>query len=504
MCFRPMRIKLRRLPGSTEFDPRATYGSFVPCGKCEECRRSKAMSWSWRLNAEFEVLRERKDCEWHFAFCTLTYGTPKGGYDCDKVPTLPKSVFFGKYRRVECFDKSHVQEWIKDLRKSFHKKFWIGRKSPLKKVPRDKALFKYFSDTQLRYIACAEHGGKKGRPHYHVILAYPMINGITDEFVYNSCREFWAPKHGFLFPKYLNGDDREKPFVIQVGQLSKALSYVAKYVCKDMAFASKVQQANVDIHSRDFRRYDSFHLQSRSIGLSILKNLDDNSKLKLLIDGKFFVHLPQKGYQPVPAYIRDKIIFDNQYIYEPCKVPVKFDNYYDEDGNFHRHYIGVQDGYKRLVRKEASEFFKAHYKEVYSKQSRFYTRLFKEMLKAQFWSDRIADKALSSQLCKTCTNLSSLVGLSSIVDWYLGFYKRLPGILVNVPSDRAFLSRYDVGTYNSLCDLQPLDNRYVQYMNDVTNCFLSTLRFVWKRKSVQEEDFEERSHQIKESALHEI
>lgn len=516
MCFHPMMVKMRKLPHSTQVDPRAISDTFVPCGKCQECRKSKAMSWQWRLNAEMWSLRERTDCVWSFAFITLTYGTPKGGYARDMVPTVPVELFTdpARYTEIQCFNKSHVQEFFKDIRKALHKSFWIGRKKALKldavKNPHKYERYKnhrIYEDSNLRYICCAEYGGEKGRPHYHAILAYPLVNGLTPERMFTICQDMWSKKHGFMFPKNLNGGlnngRTEKPFTIDVSALSKSLAYVSKYVCKDMAFGRKVASAPIDRSARAFRNCDCFHLQSRSLGLSVIKNMTEGQKVDLFVNGYCFKDCQEKGYQPIPAYIRDKLIFDLDYVYEPCTDSVKYSDFYDEDGIYHSCEIVSVPGFKRLVRKEANDFFKAHYKEVFQKQKRFYRQLFADMLKESFWTERQVEQETAKKLTASNRNILNCVSLEALADWFIGFYRRVPGTLVNVPPERSFLARYDVDTFNSLCDYELLEPAYCRSMDDLCHCYLGSLRFIVKRKSWQEEDFDNLSHQIKEAGLYE-
>lgn len=61
MCYHPVKVNSVSGHGATF--------SFVPCGKCEECRQSSKNAWSFRLCAEIE---QRVRDGWHVGFCTLT------------------------------------------------------------------------------------------------------------------------------------------------------------------------------------------------------------------------------------------------------------------------------------------------------------------------------------------------------------------------------------------------------------------------------------------------
>lgn len=108
-------------------------GHQVPCGKCFNCKRRRASSWSVRLVKEGE-----RSLSAHFL--TLTYNT-------DTVPISDNGFM--------TLDKTDLQKFFKRLRK------WHGKNT-----------------TPLKYYAVGEYGGQTKRPHYHII----MFNANLEHF----------------------------------------------------------------------------------------------------------------------------------------------------------------------------------------------------------------------------------------------------------------------------------------------------------------------------------
>jgi len=101
-----------------------------PCGKCIECRITKAKHWATRILLESTQYKDN-------TFTTLTYSDdeiPKGGN----------------------LDKTEPQKWLKRLRKVL--------------------------DHPIRYFIVGEYGEETYRPHYHAILFnYPFYDEATIE-----------------------------------------------------------------------------------------------------------------------------------------------------------------------------------------------------------------------------------------------------------------------------------------------------------------------------------
>ena len=138
-CFRP--IKLR---GPDDPNP-------VPCGKCFACQSNRRSDWHMRI--KYEMLHSL-----YSLTVTLTYDdehipsliphySPSTNYvpgGCDEINDIydsPPDYYYYP------FDIDHVQRFFKRLRKSY----------------------------QFRYFGVAEYGGKRGRPHYHIIFFFNQV-----------------------------------------------------------------------------------------------------------------------------------------------------------------------------------------------------------------------------------------------------------------------------------------------------------------------------------------
>ena len=104
----PMCVSLRKISVKSS-TLHGTRFAFVPCGSCVECRQHYKSEWSFRLSAELESL---KKAGWIIAFGTLTYNK-------QNLPYVPKSCFLKgeRYRKIMCFNRSHVRTFIDSLRK---------------------------------------------------------------------------------------------------------------------------------------------------------------------------------------------------------------------------------------------------------------------------------------------------------------------------------------------------------------------------------------------------
>lgn len=115
------------------------YKEFIPCGKCENCRKRAISAWSVRL------LWEQKKCI-SSNFITLTYDSKSLPVSASGYSTL-------------C--KRDVQLFFKRLRKAHA---GVGKKS----------------ERTIKYFCVGEYGGKIGRPHYHIILFNADVTKIQE------------------------------------------------------------------------------------------------------------------------------------------------------------------------------------------------------------------------------------------------------------------------------------------------------------------------------------
>lgn len=124
----------------------------VPCGHCEECAKNKAENWGTRCELEARYYEQS-------LFVTLTY-------DNEHLPVynaLEKRTYRGLKNPIgfEIIGKRYERGTLckRDLA-LFLKRLNID------------AVRKGYSETgkSCRYYGCGEYGGKRLRPHYHLII----------------------------------------------------------------------------------------------------------------------------------------------------------------------------------------------------------------------------------------------------------------------------------------------------------------------------------------------
>ena len=197
MCLQPMKIK--------SLSPFAPKFQFIPCGKCDECRRTLKNSWSFRLGLE---IQEAVKHGWKVGFITLTYKEAM-------IPVIPFECFLdGKqYEQVYCFDKNRVRKFIRNLRSRLHDDYGI---------------------TGLIYMVGSEYG-KRGtkRSHHHMLVCFPPK--ISPKDMHGLIKELWKD-NGYVSPEeYIKKRAKEENFLVDLSHGAlRAAKYVCKYVCKDL------------------------------------------------------------------------------------------------------------------------------------------------------------------------------------------------------------------------------------------------------------------------------
>ena len=155
----------------------------VPCGHCEECLKSKARGWAFR------ILQEAKKYDNNF-FLTFTYD--------DSFLPLAK------------IDYGFINTLVSDEISKFNKK--------LKTYLKRKGLHSDF-----RFYGVGEYGGKTLRPHYHVIYFNLDIPDL----------EFNYYKNGFLHFKSEFLNDCWSKGLVDIGAVDiGSACYVARYCDK--------------------------------------------------------------------------------------------------------------------------------------------------------------------------------------------------------------------------------------------------------------------------------
>lgn len=384
MCYRQMVIR--------NYLDSGQKCTFVPCGKCEECRDSNRMQWQFRLRTELDYCRK---IGWHIGFFTLTY-------DDKHLPHLPDIAFKGASPsgRVPCFSRYDVKTLIGNIRKRLNERYGVSG---------------------LRYIVASEYGSHTHRPHYHGIICFPST--VSGQDMHALIKSQW--RRGFVFPRdYRGGLDshgyRHSPFLID-GDVEGAAQYASKYVCKDLDFYRAISDYElVDRKSDEWRIVKDclpFHCQSQGIGRSYLSSLDLSDMLKVLRHGESF--LGKSKTVNIPLYIRNKILYNNKY---------EFDFVGDRDldhkdwswSNQKNKFIFTpgEGDFIRHVLREPSDIYKEHFREIYAQKHEYYEQFFKDISSADYWLARKVERRFVDRIVLSMGGADP----SRLADFYLSYY----------------------------------------------------------------------------------
>lgn len=156
----------------------------LPCGQCEECRAQNAQQWATRAYNETKTNPLGM-------FLTLTYKDK----DLPKTPT-----------------------GIPTLKKDDVTKF--------KKAIRQKLFRKYRKRINIKTLECGEYGGKRGRPHYHMLLWGYKADDI--KLAMKSKSGEWLYKSKEIEKTWNKGK-------VIIGEITyESSAYVARYTTKKM------------------------------------------------------------------------------------------------------------------------------------------------------------------------------------------------------------------------------------------------------------------------------
>lgn len=243
----------------------------VPCGKCFNCKQRRVAQWSFRLQKELEVSTSAY-------FVTLTYDTNHVPIVGGRYPmTLVKnSEQNSKLADSEGRTDRSIQAFFKRLR-YFEREARATYEPKVKKVTVNKAI---------KYYACGEYGGKRGRPHYHIIL---FNVGYID-----SIRKAWSTaimEKGEVMDWIPFGSIDIDPDVNE-----RNINYTLKYICKT--------DGKAGISKNDFR-IPEFALMSKGIGANYITPEIESFYNKRL-DLSYIV--TQQGFKiPMPKYYVNKM-----------------------------------------------------------------------------------------------------------------------------------------------------------------------------------------------------
>lgn len=205
----------------------------IPCGHCVGCRMDAAKEWKVRLCDEFKDVPPE---ELHFV--TLTYRDSYLPVTKDGEPYLKKK---------------HLDDFIMELR----------RPSYGVKVP-------------ITFFACGEYGENTKRPHFHIVMRYPL-----DDLVPYA----WQAYHSRTVDRHWRkGITQVKPVEPNL------IAYVCGYCEK------KQNDPNWDEYP-----VKPFTSKSKGLGFKVLDRLDES----LIVDRKVYGNFGSIHQASVPhAYVR--------------------------------------------------------------------------------------------------------------------------------------------------------------------------------------------------------
>ena len=257
MCYNPKRVRNPKIDYDFTKDKAFLY---VPCGKCESCKKRARTDILVRLYHTFLYF---KDYGGSALYVTYTYND-------DNIPYFE---YDGKHYNT--FDKRHIQSYLKRLRITLSRKFNIS--------------------TGLQYFFASEYGGITHRPHYHALLFIPKTDQLNQIKSYVSL--LWT--HGFTkFGNINNG------IVNGFGALQYCSKYITKNVLSDVYFRylKKILPAS------QYEKSKPFTLYSKKLGLI---GLYHETKLNL-----------QNGFCKIPSHhgftlVRSPRYYDLKLFYKP-------------------------------------------------------------------------------------------------------------------------------------------------------------------------------------------
>lgn len=388
---------LKRLPIKS-VSPNGIKSAFIPCGECLECRLVQQFGWIARIRFAHQALVNQYG-DVNVCMFTLTYRD-------SRLPHIPKHLVKAKYKSLydktpACFNKLHIRSLVRKIRN------W---------------LYDVYHIKQPVYMVCSEYGEHTQRPHYHGVVCVPAF--VDCCYLHTLIKEFWTRHYGFICPNEFEGsaEFNIKPFVAEVP--IKAISYCAKYCCKDIAYSAKVNRFHFerkhlkepDVSDKNVVRlldYMPFHFQSRSLGKVFLDGLTDEQKFLYLKRGCSFVG--ETKLHALPKYYKDRILFDNDY-----KV--------------------VQG--KRLCRRRPTKFFKEHYLEIYQQKREAIEDTITKWRKFSYWIDLGCIDSDYRQIENAFDKFRSL-STREMADCYLTYYGRESGrCYTNVSFEDQWFARY--------------------------------------------------------------
>lgn len=425
--------------------------AWVPQADDEQFRNLQRNAWAFRLSAEFQ---SRIKDGWSVAFFTLTY-------DDVHLPHIPKVCWkdTSAYVPLCAFSRNDVREFLIKLRKHLKKVYRIEN---------------------FQYMICSELGPATQRSHYHGVICWPEKshfyhtervfkgNVISKDWMSLDCpaeelHSFIcsAWDKGFVRPRYASGgiDSHGKshnPFKVS-GDFRFCCKYAGKYCVKDLYYYDylKPYADSLDMESKFTRMLCfPFHMQSKSLGASILGDYSsDADKLSLLFDGVQFVGSDKM--LKIPVYIKNKLVFDNYYVIDEVSG-------------------------KRLVRRQANEFFRKNAEEIFKRKSEFYEDVFKKLSSPGYLEGRgvAADNAeYVSNVLASFLDAYEL-GYKQLADSYLAWFGVDYQFSFDVVPYTQWLGRYIPDEQSHYSGLSRIDKVFYDDLHYVCNCLMFGLGLI--------------------------
>lgn len=464
MCIQPIKIR--------SFNPVSPQLAWIPCGKCEECRKSLKNSWSMRLALELETCQSKG---WQVGFCTLTYND-------ENLPRFPPAALdYASYvdygfppadSLPPCFDRQQVRDFIVNLRRD---------------------LDSDFGAHGLKYMICSEYGSNTQRPHYHCVFSWPPEVSASQFFAL-ICK-YWH--FGFVFPKDLNGGRdshgyEHMPFVVQ-GSGRFAAAYAGKYCCKDMDFQKSLVGFRFDKKSKEFRNGDCFHIQNKSLGLSWLLDKSEDDLRKYLFKGIGFAG-DEKLHQ-MPLYLRNKIYFSPLYIverrvYDLNGVTLVRDGSILQKSDDDLKADGFRVEYKRLVRRQCTDFFHKNFKEIYKRKVDFWTDTFRSLSSEESFPllQFVDSEWTPEKVVRQLEDVRKDLPFSYLAEFYVSRYGLPQKYQFDAPDVDVWAMRYTMRKIPDCFKDYPLIGEdVVKYMSNLVSLYLGFLGLSFATKdNIQE------------------
>lgn len=339
MCTQPLEIinpKLRNehCRFNKYYDPLMLR---VPCGKCQQCQNNKTQEWLVRLAYEYE------------------YTKSIGGFVYKDMLTY-NEWNVPRWHGLMCFNKEHYRTFMKKLRVYLERHYYkqIAKKENRISFEETETIKGGTEDEQYNFDAqngkittiysdldprgkikiffVSEYGDETQRPHYHIVIfvQYKISPWVLSHLV----RKSWI--YGF---------NSNKPLKENIVNSISGISYVTKYLCKDINFAKVITDQknsyfqgylesqwqklyNEPFDKENFKKYPCetikkilkdlgmqeaipYYRSSRYIGVNALQSLTQEE----IEEGKMKTLEPRRDGQiykivNIPMYLKRKIYYD--------------------------------------------------------------------------------------------------------------------------------------------------------------------------------------------------